>query len=69
MSSNFYEEIVAKVYAAYERKKAAGALDFDDHHRDGAAVPRHPDVLRSYQERFATSWSMSTRTPPAPSTS
>ena len=31
MAANFYEEVVAKVYAAYEtRKHAAGALDFDD---------------------------------------
>ncbi|MGZ4149600.1 MAG: ATP-dependent helicase, partial [Actinomycetota bacterium] len=31
MASNFYEETVAKIYTAYEtRKRAAGALDFDD---------------------------------------
>ena len=54
MSSNFYEEIVAKVYAAYEtRKKAAGALDFDDLITETVRLFRdHPDVLRTYQERF-----------------
>jgi DNA helicase-2/ATP-dependent DNA helicase PcrA len=54
MSSNFYEEIIAKVYAAYEtRKKAAGALDFDDLITETVRLFRdHPEVLRTYQERF-----------------
>jgi DNA helicase-2/ATP-dependent DNA helicase PcrA len=54
MASNFYEEIVAKVYAAYEtRKRAAGALDFDDLITETVRLFRdHPDVLRHYQERF-----------------
>jgi DNA helicase-2/ATP-dependent DNA helicase PcrA len=54
MASNFYEEIVAKVYAAYEtRKHDAGALDFDDLISETVRLFReHPDVLRYYQERF-----------------
>jgi len=53
-ASNFYEEQVAKVYAAYEqRKHAAGALDFDDLITETVRLFRdHPDVLRHYQERF-----------------
>ena len=44
MASNFYEEIVAKVYSAYETRKHDGRrprLRRPDH-RDGAAVPRPP---------------------------
>jgi DNA helicase-2/ATP-dependent DNA helicase PcrA len=54
LASNFYEEVVAKVYAAYEtRKKDAGALDFDDLISETVRLFReHPDVLRHYQERF-----------------
>jgi DNA helicase II / ATP-dependent DNA helicase PcrA len=54
LASNFYEEMVAKVYRAYEeRKKAAGALDFDDLIIEAVRLFReHPDVLRHYQERF-----------------
>src|SRR5439155_1207730 len=54
MASNFYEEIVAKVYLAYERRKHdAGALDFDDLISETVRLFRdHPDVLRHYQERF-----------------
>lgn len=52
--SNFYEETVAKVYAAYEsRKRDAGALDFDDLITETVNLFRgHPEVLRHYQERF-----------------
>jgi len=54
MASNFYEEIVAKVYQAYEtRKHAAGALDFDDLITQTVRLFReHEEVLRYYQERF-----------------
>jgi DNA helicase-2/ATP-dependent DNA helicase PcrA len=54
MASNFYEEIVAKVYHVYEtRKREAGALDFDDLITETVRLFRdHPDVLRHYQERF-----------------
>jgi DNA helicase II / ATP-dependent DNA helicase PcrA len=54
MASNFYEEVVAKVYTAYEaRKRDAGALDFDDLISETVRLFReHPDVLRHYQERF-----------------
>ena len=54
MASNFYEEIIAKVYTAYERRKHdAGALDFDDLISETVRLFRdHPDVLRHYQERF-----------------
>jgi DNA helicase-2/ATP-dependent DNA helicase PcrA len=54
MASNFYEEMVAKVYVAYEtRKHDAGALDFDDLISETVRLFRdHPDVLRHYQERF-----------------
>ncbi len=54
MTSNFYEEIVAKVYTEYEtRKRAAGALDFDDLISETVRLFRdHPEVLRYYQERF-----------------
>ena len=54
LASNFYEEIVAKVYQAYEtRKHAAGALDFDDLISETVRLFReHEEVLRYYQERF-----------------
>ncbi len=54
LASNFYEEIVAKVYGAYEiRKREAGALDFDDLISETVRLFRdHPEVLRHYQERF-----------------
>ncbi|HVD71407.1 MAG TPA: UvrD-helicase domain-containing protein, partial [Actinomycetota bacterium] len=54
MASNYYEETVAKVFAAYEaRKKAAGALDFDDLISETVRLFRdHPEVLAHYQERF-----------------
>jgi DNA helicase II / ATP-dependent DNA helicase PcrA len=54
MASNFYEEIVAKVYTEYEtRKRAAGALDFDDLISETVRLFRdHSEVLRHYQERF-----------------
>jgi DNA helicase-2/ATP-dependent DNA helicase PcrA len=54
LASNFYEEIVAKVYRVYEsRKHDAGALDFDDLITETVRLFRdHPDVLRHYQERF-----------------
>jgi DNA helicase-2/ATP-dependent DNA helicase PcrA len=54
LASNFYEEIVAKVYSEYEtRKRAAGALDFDDLISETVRLFRdHPEVLRHYQERF-----------------
>ncbi len=53
-ASNFYEEIIAKVYEAYERRKHdAGALDFDDLITETVRLFRdHPEVLRHYQERF-----------------
>jgi len=54
MASNFYEETVAKVYVAYEqRKRAAGALDFDDLIVEAVRLFKdHPEVLQHYQERF-----------------
>ena len=54
MASNFYEETVAKVYQAYERRKReAGALDFDDLITETVRLFReHPEVLEHYQERF-----------------
>ena len=53
-AENFYEETVAKAYAAYEqRKRAAGALDFDDLIVETVRLLRdQPEVLRHYQERF-----------------
>ncbi len=53
-AGNFYEQTVAKVYAAYEeRKRAAGALDFDDLIAETVRLFReHPEVLEHYQERF-----------------
>jgi DNA helicase-2/ATP-dependent DNA helicase PcrA len=54
MASNFYEETLAKVYRSYEqRKRDAGALDFDDLITETVRLFRdHPDVLVHYQERF-----------------
>ena len=54
MAANFYEETVAKVYHAYERRKRdAGALDFDDLITETVRLFRdHPEVLEHYQERF-----------------
>jgi DNA helicase-2/ATP-dependent DNA helicase PcrA len=53
-ADNYYEETVAKVYAAYEqRKRSAGALDFDDLIMETVRLLRDtPEVLRHYQERF-----------------
>jgi DNA helicase II / ATP-dependent DNA helicase PcrA len=54
VASNFYEETIARVYAAYEeRKRAAGALDFDDLIAETVWLFQvHPEVLEHYQERF-----------------
>jgi ATP-dependent DNA helicase UvrD/PcrA len=54
MVSNFYEEVVAKVYRTYEeRKRAAGALDFDDLiTRTVELFQENPGTLQHYQERF-----------------
>ena len=53
-AGNFYEQTIAKVYLAYEeRKRAAGALDFDDLIFETVRLFReHPEVLEHYQERF-----------------
>ncbi|MBI2237143.1 MAG: UvrD-helicase domain-containing protein, partial [Actinobacteria bacterium] len=53
-ASNFYEKTIAEVYVAYEqRKRAAGALDFDDLIAETVRLFReHPEVLEHYQERF-----------------
>jgi ATP-dependent DNA helicase UvrD/PcrA len=53
-ADNYYEETVAKVYGVYEqRKRAAGALDFDDLIMESVRLLRdQPEVLRHYQERF-----------------
>jgi DNA helicase-2/ATP-dependent DNA helicase PcrA len=54
LASNFYEETLTRIYREYEeRKRAAGALDFDDLISETVRLFReHPDVLRHYQERF-----------------
>ena len=70
-AGNFYEETIANVYRAYEeRKRAAGALDFDDlifeTVRLFVSIPRCWSTTRSGS---ATSWWTSTRTPTGPSTS
>jgi DNA helicase-2/ATP-dependent DNA helicase PcrA len=54
LASNFYEETLTRIYRAYEeRKRTAGALDFDDLISETVRLFRdHPDVLRHYQERF-----------------
>jgi len=53
-AGNFYEQTIARVYAAYEeRKLAAGALDFDDLISEVVRLFReHPAVLEHYQEWF-----------------
>jgi DNA helicase-2/ATP-dependent DNA helicase PcrA len=53
-AGNFYEQIIAKVYVEYEkRKRAAGALDFDDLISETVRLFRErPEVLEHYQERF-----------------
>ena len=53
-AGNFYEQTISKVYSAYEeRKRAAGALDFDDLIAEVVRLFRaHPQVLEHYQERF-----------------
>ncbi len=54
VASTYYEEVAAKVYAAYEsRKRDAGALDFDDLILRTVQLFRdHPEVLHNYQQRF-----------------
>jgi DNA helicase II / ATP-dependent DNA helicase PcrA len=54
LASNFYEETVARVFEAYEqRKRDAGALDFDDLITETVRLfDQHPAVLEHYQERF-----------------
>ncbi len=54
MASNPYEDTVAAVYEAYERRKHdAGALDFDDLISETVRLFRdHAQVLHHYQERF-----------------
>jgi DNA helicase II / ATP-dependent DNA helicase PcrA len=54
LASNVYEDVVARVYAEYERRKrAAGALDFDDLIVETVRLFRErPEVLAHYQERF-----------------
>jgi DNA helicase-2/ATP-dependent DNA helicase PcrA len=53
-SSSLYEETVARIFTAYEqRKRDAGALDFDDLISETVRLFRaHPEVLEHYQERF-----------------
>jgi DNA helicase-2/ATP-dependent DNA helicase PcrA len=53
-AGNFYEQIIAKVYVEFERRKrAAGALDFDDLISETVRLFRdHPEILEHYQERF-----------------
>jgi DNA helicase-2/ATP-dependent DNA helicase PcrA len=53
-ADNFYEETIARVYTEYERRKrAAGALDFDDLISETVRLfDDHPEVLQHYQERF-----------------
>jgi DNA helicase-2/ATP-dependent DNA helicase PcrA len=54
LAGNVYEQTISKVYLAYEeRKRAAGALDFDDLIGETVLLFRRlPDVLEHYQERF-----------------
>jgi DNA helicase-2/ATP-dependent DNA helicase PcrA len=54
LAGNFYEQTIAKVYQAYEeRKRAAGALDFDDLISETVMLfRRNPELLEHYQERF-----------------
>jgi len=53
-ASNYWEKTVADVYLSYEqRKRAAGALDFDDLIGETVRLLRaHPEVLARYQQRF-----------------
>src|ERR671931_626330 len=53
-ASNLYEQTIAKVYLGYEaRKRAAGALDFDDLISETVRLFRdHAQVLEHYQEWF-----------------
>jgi DNA helicase-2/ATP-dependent DNA helicase PcrA len=53
-AGNFYEQTIASVYLGYEeRKRAAGALDFDDLIASTVTLFRdRPQVLEHYQERF-----------------
>src|SRR6185436_15346486 len=53
-AGNFYEQTIGRVYLAYEeRKRGAGALDFDDLISEAVRLFReHPEVLEHYQERF-----------------
>jgi DNA helicase-2/ATP-dependent DNA helicase PcrA len=54
LAGNVYEQTIAKVYLAYEeRKRSAGALDFDDLIGETVMLfRRYPEVLEHYQERF-----------------
>ena len=54
LASGPYEETIARAYLAYEeRKRAAGALDFDDLIAETVRLFRaEPEVLAHYQERF-----------------
>ncbi|HXF73850.1 MAG TPA: DNA helicase PcrA, partial [Actinomycetota bacterium] len=54
LASGPYEETIARAYLAYEeRKRAAGALDFDDLIAETVRLFRAvPEVLGHYQERF-----------------
>src|ERR671924_142022 len=54
LASSFYEETIARIYTAYERRKRdAGALDFDDLISETVKLLRQrPEVLEHYQERF-----------------
>ncbi|MGZ8637647.1 MAG: ATP-dependent helicase, partial [Actinomycetota bacterium] len=53
-AGNLYEQTIANVYRGYEeRKRAAGALDFDDLIAQTVELFRdHPAVLEHYQEWF-----------------
>jgi DNA helicase-2/ATP-dependent DNA helicase PcrA len=53
-ASSLYEETVARIYTVYEqRKRDAGALDFDDLISETVRLFRdHREVLEHYQERF-----------------
>jgi ATP-dependent DNA helicase UvrD/PcrA len=53
-ADTFYDEVIAKVYVEYERRKhEAGALDFDDLIVECVRLFREfPAVLEVYQDRF-----------------
>ena len=53
-AQNYYEEIVAKVYARYQKElRAQNALDFDDLIRLTVKLfQEHPKVLGKYQDMF-----------------